>query len=363
MKGDPTNPGSWSGVPSRLSGGLEAAGAEVVPVDVEVPKSGAVAHRLNMNWAAQAANPWFARAYGMFGSSRLRRAGRVDGVIMIGSGYQLHTGVPVVTFEDMTVAQAIQQDDPAYEGLGEKTVAGWQARQRKIYAATKACCSACHWAADSIRDDYGVPAEKLHVVGFGHNVEMEVPDRDWSVPRFIWVGADWRRKNGELIVDAFRTVRETHPEATLDFVGNHPELDAPGVTGHGRLALGSPEGQAEYLALLRQSTCYVMPSKNEPLGIAYIDAATAGVPSIGTTSGGAIDAIGDGGVVVDPGNSEQLLAAMLKLADPATARAMGDKARARSDLFTWRKVAERLIRTLEPRGVDPATLEPDLPAP
>jgi glycosyltransferase involved in cell wall biosynthesis len=35
---------------------------------------------------------------------------------------------------------------------------------------------------------------------------------------------------------------------------------------------------------------------------------------------------------------------MLTLADPETAQSMGELARRHSQLFTWRKVAERLIR-------------------
>jgi hypothetical protein len=44
---------------------------------------------------------------------------------------------------------------------------------------------------------------------------------------------------------------------------------------------------------------------------------------------------------------------MTCLAEPETARALGLKALARSEQFTWRKVAERLVRAsgLAPRGL------------
>jgi glycosyltransferase involved in cell wall biosynthesis len=313
-----------------------------------------------MAWSDQAANPFFALGSTLLGSLRLRTAGNLDGAVMIGSGYEVRAKLPVATFEDMTVSQAREQGDPAYERLSEKALQRWSDRQRRIYRRVGACCVASHWAADSVVRDYGVDPAKVHVVGFGHNVELEVPERSWEQPRFLWVGADWERKRGAAILEAFRTVRERYPDARLDFVGAHPEISEPGVVGHGRLALGSDQGQREYLDLLREATCYVMPSSYEPLGIAYIDAATAGVPSIGTTSGGAVDAVAEGGVVVDPNDQAALLRAMLELAEPDRAAELGLRARERSDVYTWRKVAERILRALAPQGVDTDSLEPDV---
>ena len=91
------------------------------------------------------------------------------------------------------------------------------------------------------------------------------------------------------------------------------------------------------------------PSTYEPFGIAYVDAGAAGVPSIGTTVGGARTRSATGGRG-RPGDHEGLVAAMLDLADPQTARRLGERAQARSALFTWQAVAERLLRALRPRA-------------
>jgi glycosyltransferase involved in cell wall biosynthesis len=63
--------------------------------------------------------------------------------------------------------------------------------------------------------------------------------------------------------------------------------------------------------------------------------------------GGARDLIGDdGGLLVEPNDDAGLVDAMLQLADPDTARRMGQAARERSAQYTWTKVAERLLRAL-----------------
>ena len=82
-----------------------------------------------------------------------------------------------------------------------------------------------------------------------------------------------------------------------------------------------------------------MPSYSEARRIAYVEAAAAGLPSIGTMAGGSDYLIGDGGLVVDPRDDDALLDAMRRLADPAVAARKGAAARRRSERFTWEAVA------------------------
>jgi len=352
MQGDPTDAATWSGVPASLSGGLEAAGCEAVPVQAEFPGARRVGHRLGMSWADQAASRAFAGAAGIAAGRRLRRAGEIDGIVILGSGYSLSSEAPIVSFDDMTVAQALRQSGPPYDSLSAAAATRWRARQRRFYQRARGCCATSSWVADSMREDFGISASKIHVVGVGHNIDPGRVERDWDVPRFLFVGADWERKRGEACVEAFATIRREHPGATLDLVGGHPRVDAEGVTGHGSLPLNSEQGRHRYAELLHRATCFLMPSTYEPFGIAYVDAASAGIASIGTTVGGAADAIGEGGRLVDPADDGALVAAMRELSEPETAERLGERAHERSRLLTWQAVAERLLRALRPAGID-----------
>lgn len=351
QQGDPTRAGSWSGVPAGLTSGFSALGCEVVPVNAEFRGAGRLASQLGMSWADQATSRAFAAAFSLTANRRLRAAQPLDGVVMIGTSYTLSTSLPVVTFEDMTVAQALRQPDSAYSELGDAAAARWKARQKRTYERSHGCCVTSRWVAESLREDYGVPESKVHVVGLGNNLKIAPAERDWGTPRFLFVGVDWERKRGSAVLAAFAEVRERFPGATLDLVGGHPPVEAEGVTGHGLLPLGTEEGSRRYADLLNRATCLLMPSTFEPYGIAYLDAAAAGVPSIGTTVGGAEDAVGDCGRVVDPNDPAALPRAMLEMADPETARELGARAHARSPSLTWPAVAERVLTALgEPSG-------------
>jgi hypothetical protein len=67
------------------------------------------------------------------------------------------------------------------------------------------------------------------------------------------------------------------------------------VTGHGRLAFDDDRQRGRLAALFGSATCFVMPSFVEPFGITYVEAAAAGLPSIGTRVRGTTDSVGDGG--------------------------------------------------------------------
>jgi glycosyltransferase involved in cell wall biosynthesis len=363
QQGDPTDPATWSGVPARLSQGIEDAGCEVVPVRATFRGAGRILQVMRMSWADQSASRFFALASGAVADRALRRSDELDGVVMIGTGYSLRTNLPVVTYEDLTVAQALRRDEPPYNEIRERAGRRWRSRQRRIYERNRACAVTSAFAGQSIVDDYGISPQKVHVVGVGRNIDAGWVERDWSVPRFLFVGADWRRKRGAAVVASFEQVRRRHPEATLDLVGGHPPIEAPGVTGHGPLPLGSDWGQRRYAELLHRATCFVMPSSLEAFGIAYMDAQATGLPSIGTTVGGAPDAVGDGGRLVDPTDDDALTEAMLELADPENARRLGERAYLHAAPFTWQATGERLLRALRPPGLDLAGLPEFLPGP
>lgn len=374
---DPRDKELDSGVCGSVFEALGKVVAEVVPLSGELPpRLGRAAHLASVaarmrprdlpnprraagdvHAAAQLGRPTIAARNRLL-RRRLAAAGALDGIVQRGCELRLPAGARLVTFEDSTVLQAHQSYPwPHLQALSARDVRRYAERQRSVYEASVACCCTTHWVARSIVGSYGIPAERVFVVGNGQNhPAAEVAPRDWSSPRYLFVGVDWERKNGPAVLSAFSRVRERHPGARLDLVGGHPPVQAPGVVAHGPLSRTSAGDRERLAALYRTATAFVMPSLHEPAGIVYVEAASAGVPSIGGSDGGAATMIGDGGLVVDPREGEQIYEAMLALADPETARRLGGLARERSRLFTWRKVAERLVRALAIPGVDASAL-------
>ena len=365
--GDPEDVAVGSGWTASLLRAMDGVVGEAVPLSVAVPgRMGRAAYLASLavrmrpgdirnirrgiqrgHNAALIGRPTiFARS--LVARRRLASIGPLDGILQRGSEMRLPRSARVVTYEDSTVRQAVRAYPwPHLRGLTERDLGRYAARQSAIYRSVVACCAATHWVRDSIVQDYGITRDRVHVVGLGANHVVEPPPtRDWSNPRFLFIGVDWARKNGSAVLRAFARVRDCHPKARLDVVGEHPRLDADGVTAHGRLSLSLETDRARIAALYRAATAYVMPSLHEPAGSVFVEAGSAGIASIGSTNGGASTAIGPGGMVVDPGQLDQITEAMLELSNPSTAARLGALAHEHAKLHSWRKVAERLVRAL-----------------
>jgi len=148
------------------------------------------------------------------------------------------------------------------------------------------------------------------------------------------------------VLNAFQRVRQHMPEATLDLVGEHPPVNQPGVKGHGFLARQDLAAQAQLDALFARATAFVLPSLFDPSPIAYLEAASSGLPVVATTCGGAGELLGDASICVDPHDREGLVQAMLRVARPQVAQAMGQQAALRAGDASWKSVAKRITDRL-----------------
>lgn len=365
--GDPTAPSTWSGTPLGVITGLQETGVVTRPVAAAPPRlvhslaldATALAHlhrsvrggpraTLRLSRMLARNSPAMSALYTRAATRSLSNRAELAGIVQVGTGYSVETSVPLVTYEDMTIVQALDSGYPEWNRLSKRAIRRRIDLQRRVYERARACCATTFWAADSIMRDYGVPPDKVHVAGVGRNHSVDPPaDRDWSVPRYLFVGWEWERKNGPGVVRAFERVRREIPGARLALVGRHERVDAPGIDDHGILRLNNPSDRRRVEDLFRSSTCFVMPSRCEPSALAYVEAAHAGLPAIGTTVGGFSDIARNGGRAVDPFDAEALVDAMLEFADPDVAAQAGAIARARSSLYTWPSVASRLLRALE----------------
>lgn len=368
---DPVGPREWSGTPAGLAAGFATIGVEVVPIGSAMPgglrqlvgamshatgKRGAVADRVHVK---NAARTW---AIGR----NIHAAGPIDAILAMGTelydlGAVVPPGVVSSTYDDGTLAQmwAHENSDLRLAGFPPSHVSRWIARQRRSTAAADMNFVSTHWAKESFLDDYRAEESSVKVVGMGHRPRTGTGNnRDWSRPNYLFVGVDWRRKNGERILEAFARVHARIPQATLHLVGSVPGVRQEGVSVHGHLARDDGAAQEKLLNLFSTATCFVLPGLFDPSPIACLEAASAGVPVIASTEGGAGEFLGEGAALVDPANVAAIEAAMLRFSDPAEARRCGGIAELAASGFTWSAVAGRIGQALS-ESIVPAKLKDD----
>jgi glycosyltransferase involved in cell wall biosynthesis len=100
-------------------------------------------------------------------------------------------------------------------------------------------------------------------------------------------------------------------------------------------------------AILWALDIFAMPSLNEGLGVALLEAMACGLPAVAARVGGIVDAVDDGrtGILVAPGDADALARALASLGADADARiAMGTAARSRAvERFSMASMARRTV--------------------
>ena len=103
---------------------------------------------------------------------------------------------------------------------------------------------------------------------------------DYSNRVVLFVGVDWERKGGPILVDAFRKVREKIPDARLVIAGCSPQVrDLPNVEILGRVP------RTEVSRLMMSASVLALPSWREPQGINAIEALIHGIPVVASDVG------------------------------------------------------------------------------
>jgi glycosyltransferase involved in cell wall biosynthesis len=205
------------------------------------------------------------------------------------------------------------------------------------------------WVKESLVRDYGLPPERVSVIPPG--VDLTVwqstnrADRPaGSMPRVLFVGGDFERKGGRLLLDWFR--RSGRELCEVDLVTRAELASEPGVRVHRGIRGNTPESRSLYAA----ADIFVLPSIGETFGIASVEAMAAGLPVVTTRVGGATDIVVDGhtGYLIQPDDPAGLAQALESLIrDPARRQGMGERGRARAEeRFDGVSNAQRLLACL-----------------
>jgi len=180
---------------------------------------------------------------------------------------------------------------------------------------------------DSLIQDYHCDPARISIVGAAPNLpppDSRPDNAEYSNRTILFVGVDWERKGGPLVVEAFRKVREKLPGARLIIAGSSPAIDLPNVEIAGRVPL------AEISRLLLRSTVLALPSLREPQGVNAIEALMHRIPVVTTCIGALPEMVEDRktGIIIPPNDIPALAAALTELlSNPALARAYGEAGR------------------------------------
>ena len=208
-----------------------------------------------------------------------------------------------------------------------------------------------------IHEDFGLKKEVMKVILNGIDTEAFFPDNNVTKIPFRIVttaSADVPLKGLDYLLEAFSKVIKIFPESTLQVIGSskkggHTSRKIKDLNIKDKVHFNKDLSFKEVRDLYCSSDVVVIPSLYEGFGFAIGEAMACRVPVI-TTSGGAIpEVIGNCGITVAPGNSEELEKAMLKLLpDENLKKSLAEKGFNRIiEHLQWKEVAKLMTERYE----------------
>jgi phosphatidyl-myo-inositol dimannoside synthase len=210
--------------------------------------------------------------------------------------------------------------------------------------------------------DCGVNQDKIIVINPGIDPAAELDKKSLDkvesllkvkTPRLITVSRFDKRKNHEKVVMALRNLKQIYPDIVYICVGYGDEEEnikklVKELDLEGQVMFFKDISNELKNALVAKSNIFVMPSiihkkSVEGFGIAYVEAAQYGLPSIGGKDGGASDAIQHekSGLICNGNNLEDIYSSINSMLENKKYLEFGKNAKDNVSRFYWSNIIEK----------------------
>lgn len=199
----------------------------------------------------------------------------------------------------------------------------------------------------SLVSQYGISGNKIHTVFTGSNTndELETWERKVFSKSILFVGVDWERKGGPILLQIFEKVLSKHSDAKLIIVGCKPKkINLANCTIVGEIPV------AEIAKYYQSADLFCLPTLREPFGMVFIEAMSHKLPIVANNIGCISDLVINGynGYVID-NDVQEYADAICRLFDaPATCALLGENGyQLAKTEFTWDKVGHKIKKRIE----------------
>jgi UDP-glucose:(heptosyl)LPS alpha-1,3-glucosyltransferase len=235
------------------------------------------------------------------------------------------------------------------------------AMERRLYSSARLKAVICNSAMvkAEIREWFGVPEPKLHVIYGGVDTEKyhprlrerlrETERRRYGFPEsavlFLFVGSGFERKGVRQLIEALSGLP---PEAHLLVVGKDKDARryealaaALGAAPRVRFAGALADVTGAYAA----ADAFALPTLYDPFPNAALEAMACGLPVLTSTKSGAAEFIeaGVNGYVCDALDVPRLREHMARLLPKGACEAMGRESRARVEPYSLERMSSRYL--------------------
>ena len=261
--------------------------------------------------------------------------------------------VPSFLSMDMTPVQMEQMGHLyGYSRARSRFGGAWKTRATlKLYQTVRHLFVWSDWAAQSLIQDYHVSPQKITVVSPGVDVDLYRPGTPNETPsdgvtRLLFVGGDFVRKGGDLLLRWANETKTTAPWE-VHIVTRDEVPQTKNVHVYHNVANNSDT----LLGLYRKCDVFALPTRADCYSLVGMEAQASGLPVVISDLAGIPDVVSDNetGLLIPPNDYEMLASALDRLVEnPALCQTMGRAARLRAETrFDCRVNLARILSAMK----------------
>lgn len=202
-------------------------------------------------------------------------------IISFSFGYiPISKNIKSFTYIDLSVSCILDFDTSAlinsgFSSISNKYLLKFQNRELNHLKNGNYIFTMGNWVANILKEKYPEFKDKIISVGGGINLDHKLINPNKSRNKFLFVGRDFKRKNGYLVIEAFKKLYKKNNTYELYIIGSDINMNIPGIHFIGNT------NYKELSHYFNICDVFVMPSLFEAYGLVFPEALCYGLPCIG----------------------------------------------------------------------------------
>jgi glycosyltransferase involved in cell wall biosynthesis len=217
----------------------------------------------------------------------------------------LKTDKPIVLWADAVFADIIDFY-PEFSNMAKNTIKNGHKMEKAILDKCAHIVYSSEWAARGAMENYGIPREKIDVIPYGANIDINwnystvkeiIESKKSNHCKLLFVGVDWQRKGGNKAIEVANILHSKGIPTELHLLGSKPDdnRNLPSyVKAHGFVSKETKAGKQLIHELIHSSHFLILPTMADCTPIVFAEFNSYGIPCLTTKVGGIPTVIKDG---------------------------------------------------------------------
>lgn len=164
------------------------------------------------------------------------------------------------------------------------------------------------WCAQSLENDYHLTQPKIVISSSQKNILETLPFRSSKVCKFLFVGNDFLRKGGDILLDAWNDICLREKQCELTIISNDPFFNNSERRPRGVKLIQGIKSLNYLLPFYREANVQILPTRMDQYPNVICEGFSQGLPIIASDVGGISELVNEskGGILVPPNSPKEV---------------------------------------------------------